>query len=94
MPAPPPADPSPGPDASANDGDDLIRLLNDSVEEHLATFIKSKVQGRMQELDEKKRHLQEEFAAIDYEMSLLRKYCDGATQEPSVQDLLAKLLKK
>ena len=73
---------------------DLIKFLNESTEEHLAVFIKGKVQKRLQELEERKRRLNEEIAAIDYEIDLLKKYCDGMVSEPSVQDLLAKLLKK
>ncbi|MCX7935686.1 MAG: hypothetical protein N3A66_10575 [Planctomycetota bacterium] len=77
-----------------DEGKDLLQFLNESTEEHLASFIKGKVQTRLKELEERKRRLNEEIAAIDYEMDLLKKYCEGAVSEPSVQDLLAKLLKK
>ena len=77
-----------------DEGGDFLKLLNESVEESLAAYIKSKVQVRMKELDERKRKITEELAGIDCELDLLKRYCAGHTQEPSVQDLLAKLLKK
>jgi len=77
-----------------DEGEDLISFLNESTEENLAGFIKGRVRERLQELEESKRKLNEQLAAVDYEMNLLRKYCDSGTQEPSVQDLLAKLLKR
>ncbi len=72
---------------------DLKKLLSTSTEDRLADYIRMRVDARLSELQDRRKALGEELAAIEYELELLRRYrAGGVEQDATVQDLLAKLL--
>lgn len=76
------------------DTEDLMRLLSDTTEENLGSFIENRVQDRIGELKERQKRLQEEQAAITHELELLSQYAQGSVHDLPVDEILSKLLKK
>ena len=68
-----------------DDTEDLMRLLSETTEENLGSFIENRVQDRIAELREQQKRLAEEQAAVTNELEILSQYAKGGTSDLPVQ---------
>ena len=75
------------------DTQDLMDLLSTTSEDRLESFVRRKIDGRLSELKERQKRLNEELAAVNHELQQLQQYSSGGKEAPTPQEVLVKLLK-